>query len=37
MHSRVYRYILLLPEEIPRYLACTVIDCRPVFDAELGL
>ena len=31
MHSRVHRYTLLLPEEIPRYLACTVIDCRPVF------
>ncbi|TFK84369.1 hypothetical protein K466DRAFT_527474 [Polyporus arcularius HHB13444] len=28
----IHTYTLLLPEEIPRYLACNVIDCRPVFD-----
>ncbi|KAI0719792.1 hypothetical protein C8T65DRAFT_725210 [Cerioporus squamosus] len=28
----IHTYTLLLPEEIPRYLACNVIDCRPLFD-----
>ncbi|KAI1786363.1 hypothetical protein LXA43DRAFT_1034112 [Ganoderma leucocontextum] len=28
----IHTYSLLLPEEIPRYLACRLIDARPVLD-----